>query len=87
MKKILLFAMLIVASYSANAQIKTKAVALPKKTTAVKTVAVAPTFKSTLDSASYALGLNVANSFKSGGLKNLNYELFNKGLKLSLIHI
>lgn len=81
MKKILLFALLIAASYSTNAQTKTKTVAPAKKTAAPKIVAVAPTFKSTLDSASYALGLNVANSFKSGGLKNLNYELFNKGLK------
>ncbi len=81
MKKIFLFAVLIIAYYNANAQNKTKIVAPVKKTITAKKIAVAPIFKSTLDSASYALGINVANSFKSGGLKNLNYELFNQGLK------
>ncbi|RYG09833.1 MAG: FKBP-type peptidyl-prolyl cis-trans isomerase [Chitinophagaceae bacterium] len=38
-------------------------------------------FKSKLDSASYALGINVASSFKSGGLKSINYELLNKGMR------
>jgi len=46
-----------------------------------KTLAKAPVFKSILDSASYALGVNVASSFKSGGLNNLNFDLLNKGMK------
>ncbi len=46
-----------------------------------KLVAKAPLFTSKLDSASYALGINVASSFKSGGLKTINYDLLTKGMK------
>ncbi|MGF1922917.1 MAG: FKBP-type peptidyl-prolyl cis-trans isomerase, partial [Bacteroidia bacterium] len=46
-----------------------------------KPIVKAPLFKNKLDSASYALGINVASSFKSGGLSTINFELLNKGMK------
>lgn len=86
MKKIILASLVTIAGLSANAQtVSKKTTTVKKPTTTVKNSisagVKAPLFKTTLDSASYALGLNVANSFKSGGMKNINYELFNKGLK------
>lgn len=96
MKKILTVITISLSSYGVNAQTtanKTKA-PIKKTVTTVKKapakVAVkapvaslpkAPMFKNNLDSASYGLGLNIASSFKSGGLTTLNYEAFNKGLK------
>ena len=96
MKKLLTVTLLTLVGYSVNAQTannKTKApikkaavstVKSPIKTTA-KSQATAiikvPVLKNNLDSACYALGLNVASSFKSGGLTALNYEAFNKGIK------
>lgn len=85
MKKIVFAAFIAAFSIGANAQTKTasvkKAVPAKKSTTTGKTTAATPVFKNNLDSACYALGLNVASSFQSGGLKTLNYEMFNKGLK------
>lgn len=81
MKKIFILSLVFLAAYQTNAQTKSKPTPIKKSSTAVKPVTIAPVFKSNLDSASYALGLNVANSFKSGGLSTLNYDLFNKGLK------
>ncbi|MCY1530523.1 FKBP-type 22 kDa peptidyl-prolyl cis-trans isomerase [compost metagenome] len=48
---------------------------------AVKKTVAAPVFKSNLDSASYAFGLSMATQLKSGGLKNLNYDLLSKAVK------
>jgi len=84
MKKILTLALFTCISYGAIAQTKAKPAVKKPVTTTTKT-ATKPTakpvaFKTTLDSACYALGLNVASSFKSGGLKTINYEAFNKGL-------
>ena len=85
MKKVIIVSLALFIGYAAQAQTKGKAPVKKQtgtaKPVAAKPVAAAPTFKSTLDSASYALGLNVANSFKSGGLNTFNFELFNKGLK------
>lgn len=86
MKKILIASLVAIAGLSANAQtVAKKTTAVKKPTTTakagIKPVAKAPAFKNTLDSASYALGINVASSFKSGGMNNLNYDLFNKGLR------
>lgn len=81
MRKIFILTLVLLAGYQANAQNKSKNTPIKKATPGIKPVAVTPVFKSNLDSASYALGLNVANSFKSGGLNTLNYDLFNKGLK------
>jgi FKBP-type peptidyl-prolyl cis-trans isomerase len=86
MKKICIAAIISLVSFSANAQ--TKKIAVVKKPVTVKktntpvNASLKPViFKNNLDSASYALGINVASSFKSGGLNTINYELFNKGLK------
>lgn len=94
MKNLYVAALISLIGFSANAQAPTKNAVLAKKpgiTTikkpslaknpAATPVAKAPTFKSNLDSASYALGVNVASSFKSGGLKSINYDLLNKGMK------
>lgn len=94
MKNIYVAALISLVGFSVNAQTPTKK-ALPTKTstaspikkpslvkkTPTKPVAKASIFKSNLDSASYALGVNVASSFKSGGLKSINYELLNKGMR------
>lgn len=80
MKKILIAALVATVGMSANAQTKKKATPAKKPVTTAKPVAK-PVFKTNLDSASYALGLNMANSFKSGGVSTLNYEMFTKGLK------
>jgi len=86
MKKLCVAALVSFIGFSANAQTTVKkTVPTAKKTviTAVKKpISVAkPVFKSNLDSASYALGVNVASSFKSGGLKSINFDLLNKGMK------
>jgi len=77
MKKLLITLLIPCCAIAVDAQTK-KPVA--KKT--VGTAAVAPVkFTSTLDSASYAFGMSMAASLKSGGLKSLNYDLLMKGLK------
>jgi FKBP-type peptidyl-prolyl cis-trans isomerase len=90
MKKIIIASVVTLFAINANAQTATKKATIVKKPitntkTAVKPVAKpvlkAKIFNNNLDSASYALGINVASSFKSGGMNTLNYELFNKGLK------
>ena len=92
MKKLLTVTLIALASYSVNAQTTINKAKAPVKKPVTSTVKApvkapisnlpkAPMFKNTLDSACYALGLNVANSFKSGGLSTINYEAFNKGLK------
>jgi FKBP-type peptidyl-prolyl cis-trans isomerase len=87
MKRILIASFVTLAGLAAHAQTATKKPTTVKKpVTATKTAVKAVpyktlVFKNTLDSASYALGINVGSSFKSGGLNTINYELFNKGLK------
>ncbi|MBB2145632.1 FKBP-type peptidyl-prolyl cis-trans isomerase [Pedobacter sp. LMG 31464] len=87
MKKIMLASLVTLVGLSANAQTVAKKTTVVKKpTTTLKTPSKitankTPLFKNTLDSASYALGINVASSFKNGGLNTINYELFNKGIK------
>jgi len=76
MKKLLITLLIPCCAMAVDAQTKKTVV---KKTTIT---AVAPVkFASTLDSASYAFGMSMAASLKSGGLKSLNYELLMKGLK------
>ncbi|SFH41126.1 FKBP-type peptidyl-prolyl cis-trans isomerase [Pedobacter insulae] len=53
----------------------------PAVTTVKKPVVKPQPFKTNLDSASYALGVNVGSSFKSGGLSMLNFDLLNKGIR------
>jgi FKBP-type peptidyl-prolyl cis-trans isomerase len=90
MKKIITVAVVTLFAINVNAQTpakKTTPVKKPATTTksvakpAIKPAVKAKVFNSNLDSASYALGINVASSFKSGGMNTLNYELFNKGLR------
>lgn len=70
MKKILIAALALV-SLSAGAQKKTTA----KKTTGTST---SRPLKNLTDSASYAIGLSVANFYKQQGFKNLNTSLIAK---------
>lgn len=86
MKKIIIASVVTLFAINANAQTAAKKTTTVKKPitttkTTVKPVVKAQVFNNNLDSASYALGINVASSFKSGGMNTLNYELFNKGLK------
>ena len=88
MKNLYVAALISLIGFSANAQTTVKnqlAAKKPVVTSAkkpvVKSVIKPITFKSKLDSASYALGINVASSFKSGGLKSINYDLLNKGMR------
>lgn len=74
MKKIMV-AGLAIFTLSASAQKK----AAPKKTTPVKTAATT-SFKNLSDSASYAIGLTVANFYKQQGFKNLNTALIAKAV-------
>jgi FKBP-type peptidyl-prolyl cis-trans isomerase FklB len=71
MKK-LLVAGLVLFTLSAGAQKTT-----PKKTTGVKSVKL---LKNLTDSASYAIGLSVANFYKQQGFKNLNTALIAKAV-------
>jgi len=73
--KTILIAGLAVCALSANAQ-KTS----PKKTTTTKTTTGTGTFKNLTDSASYAIGLTVANFYKQQGFKNLNTALIAKAI-------
>ncbi len=81
MKKIFISTLITLSVITLNAQTKSKIIPVKKPVSAVKPVVKATIFKSNLDSASYALGISVATSFKSGGLNTINYELFNKGIK------
>jgi FKBP-type peptidyl-prolyl cis-trans isomerase len=76
MKKLFITLLIPCCTIAVNAQ--TRKPAAKKNTSSVS----APVkFAGTLDSASYAFGMSMASSLKSGGLKTLNYELLMKGLK------
>lgn len=79
MKSLFIVALITVSGLTVSAQVSKKTATSVKKPISV--AAPKPLLKSTLDSACYALGLNVAASFKSGGLTTINYEAFNRGLK------
>lgn len=93
MNKLFIVALIAIMGYNANAQTPAKKVVPTKKPvtapakkpaasyTVAKPIVKAPVFKNNLDSASYALGINVASSFKSGGLSTINFELLNKGMR------
>jgi FKBP-type peptidyl-prolyl cis-trans isomerase len=84
MKSLFIALLIISVGFNVNAQTNTKNLKTPAKkpvTATSKGVIKPVVFKNNLDSASYALGLSVASSFKSGGLNAINYELFNKGLR------
>ncbi len=94
MKTVFISALISLVGFSASAQTTAKKAVSAKKpeitsikkpswvkTPVAKPVTKTLTFKSNLDSASYALGVNVASSFKSGGLSTINFDLLNKGMK------
>lgn len=91
MKNFLMVTAISLAALSTSAQTNKKVPAkfnpINAKSTSVKPgikkpiTTLKPVFKTNLDSASYALGVNVASSFKSGGLKTINFELLNKGMR------
>lgn len=77
MKQILVIAL---ASFTLAAQAqKTPVKKTPAKTMA-KTTATQPVLKNLIDSASYALGLSVANFYKQQGFTNLNTGLIAKAI-------
>lgn len=79
MKKILFAFILGTAALTAAAQTKT---AKPAPKTAGKPAAApaAAAFKNSTDSASYALGMRIAQNLKSQGLDPLNLAVFQKGM-------
>jgi FKBP-type peptidyl-prolyl cis-trans isomerase len=93
MKRILIAIIVASIGLTVQAQVKKPATPVKKPTTTAKPVAKpiakapvkpivkTPLFKNNLDSASYALGLNIASSLKAGGLSTINYDLLNKGIK------
>lgn len=94
MKNLYIAALISLIGFSVNAQTTAKKAIPAKKpvvttvkkpsgitTPIAKPVVKTPVFKSNLDSASYALGVNVASSFKSGGLSTVNFDLLNKGMR------
>ncbi|TDQ07655.1 FKBP-type peptidyl-prolyl cis-trans isomerase [Pedobacter metabolipauper] len=86
MKKIIITFLLPLCAVVAVAQTKKTATTTKKTvTTKAKTpVKPLPVFKSTLDSASYSLGLTMAGRMKSDGLTTLNYPLLMRGLQDAL---
>lgn len=70
--KNVLIAFSLVASFAAAAQKKP----VPVK----KTVGPAPVLKTIVDSASYAIGLSVANFYKQQGMKQLNASMVSKAI-------
>jgi FKBP-type peptidyl-prolyl cis-trans isomerase FklB len=74
--KFILFVMLFISLTDLNAQ-------APKKTIPAKTipaVAAAPLLRTINDSASYAIGVSVANFYKQQGIKNINSSLVSKAI-------
>lgn len=90
MEKSIFLALAITSTVSSWAQTKqvvpvkvataTKTVQPYKKAVAAKAKSIAPLFKNTKDSASYALGYRIAQSLKGQGLQDVNFEFFKKGM-------
>jgi FKBP-type peptidyl-prolyl cis-trans isomerase len=72
MKKLIFFSLLLTEYTSLLAQ--------PPKTPAAKPAAVQPILKTLNDSASYAVGISVANFYKQQGITKLNSSLVSKGI-------
>ncbi|SHF71801.1 FKBP-type peptidyl-prolyl cis-trans isomerase [Pedobacter caeni] len=79
MKRIFITLLLPFCTLITFAQAKKKAPAAKKATT--QKAGAKPTFRNSLDSASYAFGANMSSSMKNDGLGSLNYDLLLKGLK------
>lgn len=82
MKKIwfVMFNVLVVMAMNAQVKPATKAVVKP----GIKNTAPSVAFKTLADSASYALGLRIAQSFKSQGLDPINMNILQKGMQDAL---
>ncbi|MCD0487967.1 FKBP-type peptidyl-prolyl cis-trans isomerase [Pedobacter sp. MC2016-14] len=80
--KLLIITLLIpISAFTTMAQTKGKTV-VKKKTVVTTKKPVATAFaKNTLDSASYAFGISMAEGLKERGLTTLNYDLLVKGLR------
>jgi FKBP-type peptidyl-prolyl cis-trans isomerase len=79
MKKLILCGISIVAFCNVHAQQKAKPI--PSPAPLVKTaVAATSTFKNSVDSFSYALGINIGESLKQAGVENINSQLVAKAL-------
>ncbi|MFT3824711.1 MAG: FKBP-type peptidyl-prolyl cis-trans isomerase [Chitinophagaceae bacterium] len=83
MKKTVLIAICGFLSAGVMAQAKKPATAAKPaaKTTAAKSATGAPAMKNQLDSFSYAIGVSMANFYKSQGIKNVNKQLILKALE------
>jgi len=77
MKKIVLFVLISASIITLNAQTKTAAA---KKTTPPVAATPVNPLKTLKDSASYALGVNIARNMKAQNLSSLNITLLEKGL-------
>ena len=75
-KTVLVFATTIVA-LSINAQVKKTAA---KSTAATKPVAAAPAFKTNTDTASYGIGVRIAENLKNQGFDGINQELLKRAI-------
>jgi FKBP-type peptidyl-prolyl cis-trans isomerase len=78
MKKIVLFLVLLVAMNVLNAQPAKTPVKTPVKPVAAKPVV--PVLKTINDSASYAVGVSVANFYKQQGITKMNTTLVSKAI-------
>jgi FKBP-type peptidyl-prolyl cis-trans isomerase FklB len=80
MKKLILFGISISFIYTVNAQ---KRIDVPKPgipTPKMPAISPAASFKSSVDSFSYALGVNIGESLKQAGVENINSQLVAKAL-------
>lgn len=77
MKKLILIAAVCLPVTGVLAQTTKKPVTTAKKPT---TAAPAPSMKNAVDSFSYAIGLSIANFYKSQGVSNINTQLVMKAL-------
>ena len=77
MKKIVVASLVL---FSLSVQAQKKKTAVRKSTTTKKATTSAKPLKNLTDSASYALGMSVANFYKQQGFKNLNTALIAKAI-------
>ncbi|MGL4359724.1 MAG: FKBP-type peptidyl-prolyl cis-trans isomerase [Sediminibacterium sp.] len=82
MKKICLVMFNVLVVTAINAQVKPTPKAVVKP--GIKNTAPSIAFKTLADSASYALGLRIAQSFKSQGLDPINLNILQKGMQDAL---
>jgi FKBP-type peptidyl-prolyl cis-trans isomerase FklB len=79
MKKLILIAIGIIGICNVQAQKKAKPTPTPSPLIK-KAITATPAFKSSVDSFSYALGINIGESLKQAGVENINSQLVAKAL-------